>query len=41
MVLIDLTPVQERSLRFRRMHESGLWADLERMDTGANNSEQE
>jgi hypothetical protein len=40
-MLIDLTPVQERPLGFMEMHENGLWADLERMDTGANNSEQE
>jgi hypothetical protein len=40
-VLIGFTPVQERSLRFTKMHETALWADLEQVRTGADNPEQE
>jgi hypothetical protein len=40
-MLIGFTPVQERSLRFTKIHETGLWADLEQMRTGADNPEQE
>jgi hypothetical protein len=40
-VLVGFKPVQELSLRFTKMHETGLWADLERTRTGANKYEQE